>query len=46
VVPDIGGLRFQAVHSLDVGEAYRLAVVGDARGAFTRSRPRDADGGR
>ena len=34
IVPDIGGLRFQAVHSLDVGEAYRLAVVGDARGAF------------
>jgi len=33
-VPDIEGLRFQAVHSLDVGEAYRLAVVGDARGAF------------
>jgi nucleoside-diphosphate-sugar epimerase len=34
VVPDIDGLRFQAVHSLDVGEAYRLAVVGDVRGAF------------
>src|SRR5690242_8234075 len=33
-VPDIEGLRFQAVHSLDVGEAYRLAIVGDARGAF------------
>ena len=34
VVPDIDGLRFQAVHSLDVGEAYRLAVVGDASGPF------------
>lgn len=34
VVPDAPRLRFQAVHSLDVGEAYRLAVVGDARGAF------------
>jgi nucleoside-diphosphate-sugar epimerase len=34
VVPDIDGLRFQAVHSLDVAEAYRLAIVGDARGAF------------
>jgi nucleoside-diphosphate-sugar epimerase len=34
VVPDLDGLRFQAVHSLDVGEAYRLAVIGDARGAF------------
>jgi UDP-glucose 4-epimerase len=34
VVPDVDRLRFQAVHSLDVGEAYRLAVTGDARGAF------------
>ncbi|HSH62064.1 MAG TPA: NAD-dependent epimerase/dehydratase family protein [Acidimicrobiales bacterium] len=34
VVPDVEGLRFQAVHSADVGEAYRLAVVGDVRGAF------------
>jgi nucleoside-diphosphate-sugar epimerase len=34
VVPDIDRLVFQAVHSRDVGEAYRLAVIGDARGAF------------
>ena len=34
VVPDIDGLRFQAVHTRDVAEAYRLAAVGDARGAF------------
>jgi nucleoside-diphosphate-sugar epimerase len=34
VVPDIEGLRFQAVHSVDVGEAYRLAIVSDAHGAF------------
>jgi nucleoside-diphosphate-sugar epimerase len=34
VVPDIGGLRFQAVHTRDVAEAYRLAVAGDAHGAF------------
>ena len=34
VVPDIPGLRFQAVHSHDVAEAYRLALVSDARGAF------------
>ena len=34
VVPRIPALRFQAVHSLDVGEAYRLAVVGEVRGAF------------
>ena len=34
VVPDVDGLRFQAVHSHDVGEAYRLAATGDASGAF------------
>ncbi len=34
VVPDVPGLRFQAVHSHDVGEAYRLAVTGQAVGAF------------
>lgn len=34
VVPDVPGLRFQAVHSLDVGDAYRRAIVGDARGPF------------
>ena len=33
-VPDLPSLRFQAVHSQDVGEAYRLAVVGGARGPF------------
>lgn len=35
IVPDTERLRFQAVHSDDVGEAYRLAVVDkDARGAY------------
>jgi nucleoside-diphosphate-sugar epimerase len=34
LVPDIERLRFQAVHSLDVGDAYRAAVVRDVRGAF------------
>jgi nucleoside-diphosphate-sugar epimerase len=35
VVPDLPRLRFQAVHSLDVGDAYRRAIVNtDARGAF------------
>src|SRR3954452_12155539 len=35
VVPDVPRLRFQAVHSLDVGEAYRLAAVrDDAVGAY------------
>lgn len=34
IVPDIPGLRFQCLHSYDVAEAYRLAITGDARGAF------------
>jgi len=33
-VPSVPGLRFQAVHSLDVADAYRLAVVDDVHGAF------------
>jgi nucleoside-diphosphate-sugar epimerase len=35
VVPDTPRLRFQAVHSLDVGDAYRRAIVDEAaRGAY------------
>lgn len=34
VVPDLDGLRFQAVHSLDVGHAFALAATRDVRGAF------------
>ena len=35
VVPSMTRLRFQGVHSHDIGEAYRLAVLtSDARGAF------------
>jgi UDP-glucose 4-epimerase len=34
IVPNVDRLRFQAVHSLDVGKAYRLAALGEARGAF------------
>ena len=34
LVPDVPGLRFQAVHSLDVADAYRRALLSDARGAF------------
>jgi UDP-glucose 4-epimerase len=34
IVPDLPRLRFQAVHSLDVGDAYRRALLSDARGAF------------
>ena len=34
LIPEVEGLRSQVVHSYDVGEAFRLAVVGEARGAF------------
>lgn len=34
VVPDLAGLRFQAVHTADVAEAYRLAVLQPVSGAF------------
>ena len=34
MVPRVKRLRTQAVHTDDVGQAYRLAVVGDARGPF------------
>jgi nucleoside-diphosphate-sugar epimerase len=33
-VPGLRGLRFQAVHSRDVGKAYALAATKDVRGAF------------
>jgi UDP-glucose 4-epimerase len=34
VVPDIPGLRFQALHTEDAAEAYRLALLRPVRGAF------------
>ena len=34
VVPAVRGLRFQVVHAIDVADAYRRAVIGEARGAF------------
>ncbi|MDQ3877180.1 MAG: NAD-dependent epimerase/dehydratase family protein [Actinomycetota bacterium] len=34
IVPDSPRLRFQSVHSYDIGEAYRLAIVSNVRGAF------------
>jgi UDP-glucose 4-epimerase len=34
VVPFPAGLRFQAMHGEDAGEAYRLALLSDARGAY------------
>ncbi|MFI9586678.1 SDR family oxidoreductase [Streptomyces sp. NPDC052236] len=33
-VPDLEGLRFQALHTDDAAEAYCSAVLGDVRGAF------------
>ncbi|MHA6794357.1 NAD-dependent epimerase/dehydratase family protein [Pseudonocardia bannensis] len=34
IVPDLPGLRFQALHSLDAADAFRLAVLRPVRGAF------------
>ena len=34
IVPDAPRLRFQALHSYDVGEAYRLALTRDVQGPF------------
>ncbi len=34
LIPDIQNLRSQVVHSYDVGEAFRLALTKDVRGAF------------
>jgi nucleoside-diphosphate-sugar epimerase len=34
LVPAVPNLRFQAVHSLDVADAYRLALVGAGHGAY------------
>jgi hypothetical protein len=41
-VPDLPGLHIQALHSADAGQAYRLAVMRDVRGAsHHRRRSRD-----
>lgn len=34
LVPDVPGLRVQALHTDDAAQAYRLAALGEARGAF------------
>ncbi len=34
LLPDLKGVRFQCVHSYDVGEAYRLALLAEVRGPF------------
>ncbi len=46
VAPRADRLVFQAVHSLDVGDAYRLAALGDARGAFNIAAEPVLDGAR
>jgi nucleoside-diphosphate-sugar epimerase len=45
-VPHVPGAVVQVVHSLDVGEAYRLAAVGEARGAFNVAAEPELDGQR
>ena len=44
VVPKSRRLRFQAVHSLDVGEAFRLALHTQVRGAFNLAADPELDG--
>ena len=38
-LPGVTGLRFQAVHSEDVADAYRRALMEEARGAFNIAAP-------
>ncbi|WP_151480803.1 SDR family oxidoreductase [Streptomyces albicerus] len=45
VLPDIPGLRFQALHTDDAAEAYRLAALGDVRGAFNLAAAPPLDAG-
>jgi UDP-glucose 4-epimerase len=45
VIPKSERLRFQAVHSLDVGEAFRLALHAPVRGAFNLAADPVLDGG-
>jgi nucleoside-diphosphate-sugar epimerase len=45
VLPDIPGLRVQALHTDDAAEAYRLAVLGDVRGAFNLAAEPPLDAG-
>lgn len=43
-VPDLPGLRFQALHTADVAAAYQLAAVQDVRGAFNLAAEPVVDG--
>jgi UDP-glucose 4-epimerase len=44
-VPDVPGLRFQALHASDAAEAYAMATLGDASGAFNLAAPPVIDSG-
>ena len=44
LVPHVPGAVVQVVHSEDVGEAYRLAVTSDVRGAFNVASEPELDG--
>ncbi len=46
LVPHVPGAIVQVVHSEDVGEAYRLAVTGDVRGALNIAAEPELDGRR
>ena len=46
VVPAVRGLRFQVVHAADVADAYRRAIIGEARGAFNIAAEPGPRGGR
>lgn len=45
VVPDVAGLALQIVHTEDVAEAYRLALLGSVTGAYNIAAEPTLDGG-
>ena len=46
VVPDLPGLTFQALHTTDAADAYRLAALGEVSGPFNIAAAPVIDGGR
>ncbi|WP_282772103.1 NAD-dependent epimerase/dehydratase family protein [Saccharomonospora viridis] len=44
VIPNSPRLRMQVVHSADVGQAFRLAALGEVRGAFNVAAQETVDG--
>lgn len=45
IVPDLPGLRFQALHAADAGEGYRQAVIRPVHGAFNLASDPPLDAG-